>query len=341
MQANELREYLGIVVDMEKNIFLQNRMIASLRPKISALGHKNEYAKPIKPVKPGEPMTVHNWWIIPVYILASIICCFLCFEVLLDSFLSYILAPIIPGCLIGAVVTLCKNIKGSYDKASIKTEWEEKYKQDIVEYEIYKAKYERLVAEDNKRLQAEYMEQAVLRDALAQLQAQNAESRSTLAKIYDKNIIYPKYRNLPMVCSLYEYLCTGRCSQLEGHEGGYNILEMEIRLDRIIVQLDRVIASLNAIEQNQFMLYSAIQESNQIAEKIYASTQDMATHLQTLQEQNAIQGDAIIAEIQQAKKASAVTAYHTERVQKELAYLNRMNYYSGRNDSTFFNLPPT
>mgnify|MGYP001864484039 FL=1 len=80
--------------------------------------------------------------------------------------------------------------------------------------------------------------------------------------IYDKNIIFPKYRRLPLVCSLYEYFCSGRCSTLEGHEGAYNILEMEIRLDRIITQMDMVITRLESIRDGQYVLYSAIQDSN-------------------------------------------------------------------------------
>lgn len=39
-------------------------------------------------------------------------------------------------------------------------------------------------------------------------------------------------------------------------------------------------------------------------------------------------------------KESAIVAYSTERVAKELNYMNRMNYLVGRNDETFFNLPP-
>lgn len=62
------------------------------------------------------------------------------------------------------------------------------------------------------------------------------------------------------MCSLYEYICAGRCSTLEGHEGAYNLYETEMRLDQIITRLDKVIANLGAIRENQFMLFSAIQD---------------------------------------------------------------------------------
>ena len=179
-------------------------------------------------------------------------------------------------------------------------------------------------------------------------------SEERLQTIYQKNFIFPKYRNLVMVCSLYEYICAGRCTELEGHEGAYNILETEIRLDRIISQLDKVIAQLEQIKQNQFMLYSAVQECNQRLGLIMGSIRQMVVDLNdfcSCSIQNSIQLNSQVAElnsqntqlnahIAELKKTSALTAYHVERTQKELAYMNRMDYLSGRNDSVFWNQPP-
>lgn len=166
------------------------------------------------------------------------------------------------------------------------------------------------------------------------------ESREKLNKIYAQDIIFQKYRNLPMVCSFYEYICAGRCDTLEGHEGAYNILEMEIRLDRIIVQLDRVISMLGTIQNNQYMLYSAIQESNQRSAEILQSTQNMVSSLGQLNNLAQIQSAEMSQKIEALQRTSALTAYHTERVQKELAYMNRMDYLSGRNDGVPYNHPP-
>lgn len=169
--------------------------------------------------------------------------------------------------------------------------------------------------------------------------AENALAISTqhLQTIYDKNIIFPKYRNLVMVCSLYEYICAGRCNKLEGSEGAYNILELEIRLDRIITQLDRITVLLGKIQENQFVLYSAIQESNQRSAQILESTNRMVDNLQ-----HSYEGiDTLTDRIAELQKTSELTAYCADRTQKELAYMNRMNYLSGRNDSVFWNVPPT
>lgn len=99
-----------------------------------------------------------------------------------------------------------------------------------------------------------------LQSELSQINAFLEKSQEHLQTVYNKNILFPKYRNLVAMCSLYEYICAGRCSTLEGHEGAYNLYETEMRLDQIITRLDKVIANLGAIRENQFMLFSAIQD---------------------------------------------------------------------------------
>lgn len=87
--------------------------------------------------------------------------------------------------------------------------------------------------------------------------------KSTLNEYYCKNIIYPKYQgNIVALCQFYEYLDSGRCSSLEGHEGAYNIYEMELRQNVIISKLDTVINRLDSIQKNQYYLYQEIAKCN-------------------------------------------------------------------------------
>ena len=84
------------------------------------------------------------------------------------------------------------------------------------------------------------------------------ETKENLERVYAKNIIYPKYRNLPALTSIYEYYVTGRCEELSGPYGAYNLYEDEVRKDRIISQLNTVIANLEQIKQNQYKLYEQV-----------------------------------------------------------------------------------
>src|SRR5699024_4797839 len=95
--------------------------------------------------------------------------------------------------------------------------------------------------------------------------------------------------------------CSGRCSTLEGHEGAYNILENEIRLDRIITQFDKAISLLGQIRQNQFMLYSAINESNNRISGLMASVNNMSDKLKEIafkQGQNSLSLQASVDQLQ-------------------------------------------
>lgn len=84
------------------------------------------------------------------------------------------------------------------------------------------------------------------------------ETKENLERVYAKNIIYPKYRNLPALTSIYEYYVTGRCEELSGPYGAYNLYEDEVRKDKIISQLNTVIANLEQIKLNQYKLYEQV-----------------------------------------------------------------------------------
>lgn len=93
------------------------------------------------------------------------------------------------------------------------------------------------------------------------------ESRALLERYYSGNVIYPKYRTLPALTSIYEYFMTGRCTELTGPHGAYNLYEDELRKDTVISQLNTVIENLEQIRHNQYMLYQqvkAIQENTAV-----------------------------------------------------------------------------
>jgi len=89
------------------------------------------------------------------------------------------------------------------------------------------------------------------------------ETNSLLERLYDKNIIYRKYCNLPALTSIYEYFITGRCTELIGPHGAYNMYEDELRKDTVISQLNTVIENLEQIKQNQYMLYQQVKSINE------------------------------------------------------------------------------
>ena len=127
---------------------------------------------------------------------------------------------------------------------------------------------------------------------------------------------------------------------MEGAHGAYNILEMEIRLDKIIVKLDDIIYNLKNIANNQYTLYTAIEESNRQTNILIDSTNRITDALYNINDRMKLQEEAIDRHIRKLQSTSEIEAYYLEQTQKELHYKNRMDYLLGRNDGVFFNAPP-
>lgn len=90
---------------------------------------------------------------------------------------------------------------------------------------------------------------------------------SALESIYNLEIegklcLHPAYRGLSPVAVIYGYLDTGRCTELEGHEGAYNIYEQEKRLGHIIDRLDNISNKLDRLNGTMMYLGQAIYQCN-------------------------------------------------------------------------------
>ena len=119
--------------------------------------------------------------------------------------------------------------------------------------------------------------------------------------IYSANVIYPKYRNLVAVTTIYEYLASGRCDTLEGADGAYNLYEMELRQNIVIGQLSSVLDSLEQIKSNQFTLYSEIAESNRKSAELLSDISDNVEFNRYASEETA-KANAAVAQNTEATK---------------------------------------
>jgi len=165
-----------------------------------------------------------------------------------------------------------------------------KYSSALKEYQAYdqscreidraneaaKAKLE----ERNQQIRTKY------RRALSEWETSNNEvkslmntsltaTQSALADLYAMDVIYPKYRTLPALTSIYEYLVTGRCDTLTGPHGAYNLYEDELRKDTVISQLNTVIENLEQIKQNQYMLYEQVKGIQQTTALVIAELEQI------------------------------------------------------------------
>lgn len=322
MKKDDLKEYINILVDMEDNIYLQKRLIKNLEAYSMSLGKPKEIIKPFAPILDivyGE----NRFAAMLSCLIIGISLCFLgIMLVLVPSMLTLLLLPLGGILVFLGLILLPEQLKRIRRNRQNKLFYEKQMKI----YEASIVQYNQILLEDKARIEKEINRKAFINSEIQSAKSRLAESQKQLAVMYSLGVVYPKYRNIVMINSICEYLKSGRCSTLGGPSGAYNLLENEMRLDRIILQLDQVISKLDQIKQNQYMLYSAISQGNQIAHKIAQSTKEISEKLDSIQ----TQGEDYTQELHNLQATSRLATYNLERINKELHYMNRIQYYSAK-----------
>ena len=135
---------------------------------------------------------------------------------------------------------------------------------------------------------------------LFKLNASLANSNELLEQYYSVDVIFPKYRNLPALTSIYEYLASGRCDELTGPNGAYNLYELELRQNTVISQLNTIISNLEQIQQNQQMLYRELVQITQNTRKIVGELSAIRNYTYAMAEFTALNA-IIVALLQQIR----------------------------------------
>lgn len=345
MGTNELKEYLDIVVDMEKNIFLQSNLLEFLNLKIKNLEKPvREFYDSGGPTKPKDHSSRGQRGI--DRILARFFLCFLNEPlisfgiVVLLAFVTYIAMFCFQNIF---HVTIIDNILFLVIWISLSIIWFgfqiirsiqrddyriERYQTEMGKYFKKMRQYEMEIEEYQKKHRQELVKweakQTFLEKQKEEIESTLFVSERNLQSIYEENVILPQYRSLVMACSLCEYIRAGRCTTLEGHEGAYHVLETEIKQDHMITQMDQALVRLEQLENNQFMLYSALRESIQRSAQIQESINRIETAMDDMYADVSLEAAQLNARIAELQKTSELTAYRTERAQKEPAYVKRM-----------------
>ena len=94
-----------------------------------------------------------------------------------------------------------------------------------------------------------------------------------LNHVYDKaNIVFPKYRNFAAVAQIYEYLASGRCTELGGPHGAYNLYEAELRQNVIISNLEELNEKMDTLITIQRTICEELKKANQTLSQIKEET---------------------------------------------------------------------
>lgn len=313
MQYEQLKEYLSIMLDMEKNAYIQDKTLKMMRSRQKSLGIRTKIEFPTH--YKAEPEY-------GLYIMkAGAVCAIIGFiiDIIInwgrfwdnDGIFAVIMAPlhgilpglgagIVGGLIIGSIIAVnkCKSEQEELDAS--------------YQYEL--EHFKKLESAETERINSENEMRKALQRDIEILDEKYKESEQRLNEFYQYNIIMPKYwHNLVAISSFYQYLIEKRTYCLEydrttGDRGAYNIYNEEAQRGIIISQLNVVIDKLDQVIDNQRTLQIAMREAN---EKIsYLSN---SVNRQTRQIQASIE------------EQTAIQTYNAERIEAELKFMNTMN----------------
>ena len=317
MNTKDLMEYIKVAIDLETDIATQttlieqsNNIVLANKPQLTLL---QEPQKPVIDYVEPFKFTIANDWnnepgvasaFLFLGVFLAIVCVLFTFVCLAEGLIGLAFLPVL---LFGGLGLLCslpfingkKRYKRACQNAATKyAHQKERYDKKLAEVKQTNESNRKKYIHDSDEWNVFYTEMNEF------FTPKLAKTKELLEKHYAINFIYPKYRSLPALTSIYEYLLTGRCEALAGANGAYNLYEDEVRKDTVISQLNTVIENLEQIRQNQYMLYqqvSAIRDTT----------------------------NAITAELRQIKEYSAQTAYFSA----ETAAFTKLNaYYAALNE---------
>ncbi|MBR3298725.1 MAG: hypothetical protein IKI64_05905 [Clostridia bacterium] len=362
MDKQTLIRYLEDVVELEKQVFLQQQTLDALDSKIRSLGVKKVFYEPRyvntptyneptynKPketlANEGEKIGCITGLVVVGVILAGIV--LMTFTDFMDDgalwiivILSAIITPIAAAIIISN--NKKKRAQDDYDSrvAENKADYNRRLAEQNADYDRRMAEYRRNVSEDAQRVNRELAEKRILEQERSALYQKHLQTKQVLQSYYDLDIIYGKYRNFVAVSSFVDYFKSGSCSTLSentGGDGAYNKFDIEVRLDRIIDRLDDIIRNLDQIKSNQWCIYNAIQEGNRIARRLVSATESLAesnaqialSSAQTAQySAQTAQYSAKTAQYAGITAAnSAIAAYNAQQAANEAEQLRKLKQY--------------
>lgn len=322
MNTNEIKDYLKKVFELEKNIYTLDEGIKNLYGRTYNLAVPQEVPLPTYITADSSSVIAHFFislfgiiMLLHVPILAAIIISFLLAagSVISDAMFLNVLVVI-------GIILLFLSIIGVFIGKSCDKDEDAKV---VEKNRQLRNEYEQKVQQENLRMQKETMQKQLLNRDISAMQKQMNECKQVLERLYQLNIIHPKYRNFVAVSMIYEYFDIGRCVTFEGHEGAYNIYENEIRLDLVITKIEVILQKLEDIKNNQYMMYNAMLESQEITERLCRTSMQ---NMQLINEQNAKLG--------QLADNSNIIAYNSKLAAENTQILKYITLYEKRMDGT-------
>ncbi len=324
MTPREITEYLGTMVEIEKECYTHERLLQALKKRMAPLGYPKRFAEP-ELEKPEYSLFDDICMSAYVGAILGAIFAFILWVLCLifSSFVSQVvislgLDEILPSSIYGLLFLLVLIFGGLGILIGVIigiVDHNKQIKKNKSSYELEKRNYQLALANDRIRVQKEKKALVYLKYEYETVLQSYNKLKSTRSKLYARNILFEKYRCFTAVSTLYEYFSAGRFTNLGD---AYNQLELEVRLDRISLQLNVVISQLEQIKETQYVIYSAITESNNRIDTLIQSSGRIESGVKNLQSE----GEELNDRISRIQATSDLNLYLNGVNNMELKRLN-------------------
>lgn len=321
MNYEQLLDYMSIIIDLEKNLYIQNQTIEALQNDASRLAVKKKIREPYMEVEQADGSGAGLGVGVITAIIGFIVFIKTFGQMSIDNgegsgigvvfgiiFKSLLCAALI-GLGIGGIVY---GIVHSILSAKYKREAEESYKYQLNDYD-------KRMKKEKERLESETQKRNYINEQISALSEQRKKTEESLEEFYSYNIIDERYRHdLVALCTLYQYLKAGQTYTLRrdnqtGDKGAYNIYENAYLAGLVLKKLDDVIDKMDDIIQNQYEIVEAIREGNNKINQLESSIKN--------------EGNRISRQINQGNHQRAAIQYNLEQNNNLIAYSNKLQQY--------------
>lgn len=271
---------------------------------------------------------------------------------ILDSLLGAILSGGITGAIIGVVVNIVVDFikwkfvywpllsitaitilcffvyyyltdylqdKRKYNNYQLEIKRIEEYNKNIVSQnnELYKEALNEFKKSEEMRKNKFSLMEPILYAELDETVNCLSKLNNTLSLLYNLRIngvlcLHPNYRGLVPISVIYGYFDTGRCTQLQGHEGAYNLYEDEKMKGLIINKLDSISQQLGKLNVAMVYVGQAIEECNDRLYDLASTSNEMINSVNNMNNNVTNQLKEVSNQMAGIEENTANSAYYAE-----------------------------
>lgn len=273
MSAEKIQKYLEILLDIQKERYVQNQLMDGLIKTRNSLGIPKKIQPPVQEQVRGD----YGGNMILVGVISGLIIGIVSviiftnmawdnmgiFAIVMGIFAGFIFGiggGFLFGVLIGPAFA-------AGEKSREQSKANKQFNYNVQQYNIY-------INNDSQRVNYELQVRRKMDHEINLLNAQMRKSADFEKKLYEAGILDDKYHyNIVATASFYQYFKSHMTYSLgfdrsTGDIGAYRIYENEIRQNLIINKLDIVIQKLDEIISNQYVLFNCLNDANKKLDKL-------------------------------------------------------------------------